>query len=545
MARKASSVHRRGTRLYTRILVSQLAVLVVAIGLGFGLFARLMRSNVYSNYEHDALTVAEAAAAEPAIRQAMAAGDPNHTVAALAEQLRRAVGASYVVVLDRRGIRHSHPDAALIGQPVSEPLIALDGKDHVGIDPGNLGLSANGKAPLRAPDGQIIGEVSAGILYKDFTATLTSNLLSVVLYGVVAVAVGVAASLLLTRRLKRHTFGLELDEIAGLLQEREATLHGIREGVVTIDPEGRVSLINDEARKVLGSARIEPFQPFADALPPGRLQELLAGTTGELVDEPVFTEDRALVVNRKAVQVGGVDLGSVITLRDRTEVVGLLGELNGIKNFADALRAQQHEHANRMHVVAGLLELGRYEEAGEYLSEVSATAAGIAETLRDSIGNPTVVALVLAKIAGASERGVLLRIEASGIAGPDSRGMLADTDIDPSMVVTVLGNLIDNAVDAVAGLPDRRGEVHVSLEDHVGDRLVLSVHDNGPGVPDPDVVFVDGYSTKQSDQPRGIGLALVQKLVRRFGGEISVRNDGGATFTVSLPVRGRQAVHRL
>ena len=544
MAVRSSSGHRRRTRLYTRILVSQLAVLVVAMGLGFGLFARLLRSNLYSNYERQALTVAQAAAAEPSISQAMAAGDPDHRVAVLAAQLRQAVGAAYVVVIDTHGIRHSHPDPGLIGQPVSEPLVALDGRDHVGLDHGNLGLSANGKAPLRAPDGQIIGEVSAGILVRHLSAELSSNLLSLVLYAVVSVAVGVAASLLLTRRLKRHTFGLELDEIAQLLQEREATLHGIREGVVATDPSGRVSLVNDEARRILGSSSIGPYQPLSDALPDGRLRDLLIGGSSELMDEPVLTDDRALVVNRKAVEVAGVDLGSVITLRDRTEVVGLLGELNGIKNFAEALRAQQHEHANRMHVLSGLLELNRYDEAAQYLSEVSATAAGVAETLRDSIGDPTVVALMLAKIAGASERGVHLHIEAAGSAGPDRLGVLAATDIDPSMVVTVLGNLIDNAVDAVAGRAG--GKVRVSLDHHVGDRLVLEVADNGPGVPDPALVFVDGYSTKPaSQQPRGLGLALVQKLVRRFGGNISVRNDGGAVFTVSLPVRGRHVVHRL
>ena len=545
MASRATSKGRRGTRLYTRILVSQLAVLVVAMGLGFVLFARMLRADLYSSYEHQALTAAQAAAEQPSIRQAMAAGDPDGTVAALAEQLRVAVGASYVVVIDSRGVRHSHPDANLIGRPVSEPLIAMDGKDHVGIDHGNLGLSANGKAPLRAPDGRMIGEVSAGIPVKQVSATLSSNLVELVLYAVAAVAVGVAASVLLTRRLKRQTFGLELDEIAELLQEREATLHGIREGVVTTDPQGRVSLVNDEARRILGPALSGPYQPLTDALPEGRLRDMLLAGPTELIDEPVLTDDRALVVNRKAVEVGGVDLGSVITLRDRTEVVGLLGELNGIKNFADALRAQQHEHANRMHVLAGLLELGRYDEASRYLSEVSATATGIAETLRDSIGDPTVVALVLAKFAKASERGVELRIEATGTPGPDSGGVLADTDIDPSMVVTVLGNLIDNAIDAVATMPRGSGEVRVSFDHHVGDRLVLEVADNGPGVADPALVFVDGYTTKHSEQPRGVGLALVHKLIRRFGGEISVRNDGGAVFTVQLPVRGRQVVHRL
>lgn len=540
MSERASGRRRRfGSRLYSRILVSQIAVLIVAMGLGFGLFARSLQGNLYSSYEHDALTVAEMTAADPRIQAAMAAGDPGHVVATLAEQMRQAAGASYVVVIDRHGIRHSHPDPALIGQAITEPVVALDGRDHVGIDHGNLGLSANGKAPLRAPDGRIIGEVSAGIAEKKVSATLMSNLPSLILYAVLAVGVGAAASLALTRRLKRETFGLELDEIAALLQEREATLYGIREGVVAADPQGRVSLINDEARKLLGAPGIHPRQPLVASLPEGRLRDLLSDPSRDLVDEPVFTDERALVVNRKAVRVGGTDLGSVITLRDRTAVVGLLGELNGIRNFADALRAQQHEHANRMHVVAGLLELGRPEEAAAYLSEVSATAAGIAETLKDGIGDPTVVALVLAKIAMASERGVRLEVEAGGSA-------LDGGEVDPGLVVTVLGNLVDNAIDAVAGQGPEPG-VKVSLTTDPDRALVIEVADNGPGVADPVMVFADGYSTKASvsGQERGMGLALVQKLVRRQGGEIVVHNRGGAVFTVTLPVRARHPVHRL
>ena len=253
------------------------------------------------------------------------------------------------------------------------------------------------------------------------------------------------------------------------------------------------------------------------------------------------------MVNRKPVRVGGVDLGSVTTLRDRTDVVGLLGELNGIRNFAEALRAQQHEHANRMHVVAGLLELGRPDDAARYLSEVSATAAGIAESLKDSIGEPTVVALLLAKMAGAAERGVRLEVE--------SEAPLTGTDTDPGLLVTVLGNLIDNAIDAAAGRsPGPAGptgghppQVRVELHHDPGRGLVLSVADNGPGVADPDLVFVDGYTTKAAaaDRRRGTGLALVQKLVRRHGGGISVANRDGAVFTVTLPLRTRRLAQPL
>src|SRR6202011_1507135 len=145
--------------------------------------------------------------------------------------------------------RYSHPNPALIGRRVSEPVIALDGRDHIGVDHGNLGVSANAKTPVRAADGPVIGEVSAGILEGQVSDQLLHELPSLLLYFACALAIGVVASLTLARRLKRSTFGLELDEIAALVQEREAMLHGIREGVITLDRAGRITLVNDEARR--------------------------------------------------------------------------------------------------------------------------------------------------------------------------------------------------------------------------------------------------------------------------------------------------------
>src|SRR5438270_7924545 len=162
----------RARRLSTRILVSQIVVLLVALAAGFYLFTRELRHDVDRGYEARALSIAEAAANDPQIRAQMALGDPNHLVAQLAESLRRATRASYVVVVDRNSVRHSHPDQSLIGQKVEEPLVALDGRGHVGVDNGHLGRSANGKAPLRAPDGAIIGEVSAGLLERNVSATV-------------------------------------------------------------------------------------------------------------------------------------------------------------------------------------------------------------------------------------------------------------------------------------------------------------------------------------------------------------------------------------
>ena len=259
----------RRRRLYAQILTGQLTVLAVTGVVGFALYARHARDDLDRQFERRALVVAEAAAAHPGIRAAMALGDPEGTVATLADDIRLATGASYVVVIDRDGRRHSHPNPELIGQKVEEPVVALDGLNHVGVDNGHLGRSANGKAPLRAPDGTLIGEVSAGILENQVSSELSRQVPLLLLYSGMALAVGVAVSVLLAQRLKRRTLGLELDEIAGLLQEREAMLHGIHEGVVTLDPAGRISLVNDEARRLLGLGAVPVGGTLDSALPPG------------------------------------------------------------------------------------------------------------------------------------------------------------------------------------------------------------------------------------------------------------------------------------
>lgn len=523
------TLHSR--RLSTQILASQLAVLILAFGVGLGFYLLSLRRSLDRQYGQAALIVANAAAAEPAIREAMAAGDPNHTVARLAEQMRRATGAAYVVVLDLNRVRHSHPNAALIGQKVSEPLIALDGHGHIGIDQGSLGRSANGKAPLRAPDGRIIGEVSAGFLESRASAQLWADLPNLLGYTGVALALGVLASVLLARRLKRQTFGLELDELSNLLQEREAMLHGIREGVLTTDPAGLISLANDEALRLLHLTEDAIGLRLADVGLPTRLRGLLTGHGSTHEDAVLLNDGACLSVSKMEVDHKGRRLGSVITLRDRTETVELLREMDSISSLADALRAQQHEHANRIHTLVGLMNLGYFDEATNYARELFETPAIIAESLRDQVTDPTVLAVLLAKHTIAREAGVRLTIE--------NPGLLNDLEIDSRVVVSVLGNLVDNAVEAARSRLDAWVTVRCARPDPL--HVQVAVVDSGPGVPPGAPVFEDGFSTK-SARPgvhRGLGPALVHRFVVQAGGSITVHNDGGAVFTVVLPARAR------
>lgn len=521
-------------RLSTQILLGQLAVLGVVSAAGLALFAQEARSSEDRQYEQRALAVASATAAMPQVAAGLVTGDPNGGLQTLAEQVRVRTGAAYVVIIDRNGVRHSHPQADLIGQRVSEPVIALDGRTHTGVDNGRLGRSANGKSPVVDAQGKVVGEVSAGILESQVAVDKARELRRLAVLAAAALVLGVLVSLWLARRLKRQTFGLELPAIAKLLQEREAMLHGIREGVVTLDPEGRVSLVNDEARRLLGFDKGGVGRRLDELVPPGRLHDLLTGDVRPGDDEIVLTDRFCLKVNRMPVHLLGRDLGAVVTVRDRTEHVELLRELDSVASLTEALRGQQHEHANRMHTLAGLLELDRPREAATYLSEVAGDAAGLAEQLRDTVGNPTIVALLLGKATVARERGATLSVTSTAPIG--------DAVVQNRLAVTVLGNLIDNAIDAVSTSPG--GLVHVELA-RTDDRFLIRVSDNGPGI-DPaarDRLFEDGFSTKpvREGGHRGLGLALVHRLVVQAKGTVVLREGLPTTFDVLLPVHGGAA----
>ncbi len=514
------------------LLWSVVGILGCTAALGGALEVRQVSAALDQQYEERARAVAGSVADIPEVRTAVQTGDPSHSLLPLAARLQQDTGAAYVVITDRSGIRYTHPTPALIGRRLEEPVAVLDGLTHVGIDNGSLGRSANGKAPIRAASNQVIGQVSVGILETTVASQLRAQIVEIAVYLLIALGVGVTVALLLARAMKRKTFGLELDEISSLLQEREAMLHGIREGVLGFDAKGRVTLLNDEARRLLGLSRQTIGAPLADTVPAGRLRDVLTGAiTGP--DQLILTEDSVLAVNRREVVIGGRAAGSVVPLRDRTEMEGLTRELDSVTGLANALRAQEHEFANRLHVIGGLLELQEVDEARQYLDTVAAGHTGSGEDLRARISPPVIAALLVAKQTVAVERGIVLIVTTqSHLDLPP--GPLVET------VMTVLGNLIDNAMDAVSEQPAPK-TVTVSIRDE--DRLTIQVSDDGPGVPEQhlDHIFADGFSTKavNPDRRRGIGLALVRRLVHRNGGDITVTAGPAPRFRVSLPVPER------
>ncbi|MGZ4165823.1 MAG: ATP-binding protein [Solirubrobacteraceae bacterium] len=509
-------------------------ILVLSTAIGVVLQTLGHRAQLEREYQQRALAIAQTFAAMPTVREALARHNPadRRELRTLAKQVRAETGATYIVVIDRHGIRYSHPDPALIGQRISEPVVALDGRNHLGVDYGKLGPSASARTPLRAPGGAIIGEVSAGIQERRVSDEVLHQLPGTLLYFAIALGIGVVASITLARRLKRSTFGLELEEIAALVQEREAMLHGIRDGVITLDRKDRVTLVNDEAARLLRLGRVDGRR-IDELVAPGRLRDLLSSAES-VVDEVVLTDDHVLVVNRMTVVRDGRELGAVITLRDRTELEGLMRELDGVEALTNALRAQQHEFSNRMHTVAGLIELGDRDGAVRYAMDVSDASGGLAEVIREQIERPELAAVLLAKTTVAAERHVALTLTR------DSR--LADAGIDVAALVTIIGNLIDNAIDAAAAGPEPAWVTVRLLADE--DAISIEVSDSGAGVPAElrQAVFGDGFTTKadRDDRHHGLGLALVHRLVRRQGGRVWIDAGNPAAFHVVLPVRRNQ-----
>jgi two-component system CitB family sensor kinase len=481
-----------------------------------------------------ALQVAETLANSGATRDALAVGLLDY-VRIAAETSRSTSGSEDVVVAgaDRTVLASADPGR------LSEPFDlgasrVLEGRAWVGDVDVADGRAAVAMAPVYSPRGDdVLGFVSVQRHYPGVLEGLSAAAPNLLTYLGLASALGIGGSLLVARRVKRQTLGLEPAEIAGLVEHRDAMLHGIREGVVGLDLQGRVTLVNDEAIRLL---RIP-----GDAL--GRtLAEL--GVTGEVADallSPGAERDRAvgsagrvLVVNQLPLTSRGRPIGSVTTLRDRTELLELRRELDLTRHVTDTLRAQAHEFDNRLHTIAGLIELGEAEEAVRFVHRISSSRSEFGGTVTSAVRDPAIAALLIAKASQAAELGVELRIV------PDSTLPALPAELSAD-VATVVGNLVDNAMDAAATAAQRWVEVELGLVDG---EIDVVVRDSGPGVP-PGMeleVFRRGVSTKgHSAQDtavpggRGIGLSLVHLVCTRRGGDVTASSAGGSVFTARLP----------
>src|SRR5882757_6921415 len=478
------------------------------------------------------IAVAENMASTPIVRDRY--GDP-FAARVLAPEVDRAValsGAGLAEILDPGGTVRVSSDPERIGRRMDlGPSRADEGRAWFGDDDIDGVHNLVGQVPILSTNGDVLAVVSVSEPYPSTWQLLSGAGERLLVYLGLGAALGVLASWLLSRRIKRHTRGLEIAEIAGLAEHREALVHSIREGVVAVNNEGDITLLNDSAQELLGvTAEAVGRRVDSVGLEPTVVEFLLSGEDGR--DVVIATRTRVLALNRQAATSQGQRIGTVTTMRDSTELAALQGQLSSHKSVTDTLRAQTHEFANQLHTISGLVQLGEYDSVRDLVGTLTRRRAEISDAVTRHVADPAVAALLIAKTSLAAESGVSLEI------GSDSH--LAA--LDPALatdVITVLGNLIDNAVDVSEGT-DRR-VVTVAVDD--AGALTISVADSGPGVPEHlrETIFARGVTSKP-DVPggRGIGLALVRLVSAQLGGAVEVLDgpEGGAVFEVRLPLSG-------
>jgi two-component system CitB family sensor kinase len=542
---------RPGVRLVTQVLLLQIVVVVLTVGIAFGVFAYVSGQRLSAEYGQRALAVARSVASEPVVRADVAryaegtltpserlteelAGGVLQSIAVESQQR---TGALFVVITDDQGIRLAHPTRDRLGQLVStDPSEALAGHEVVVQERGTLGESVRAKVPVFQPgSNRVVGEVSVGISTSAVRQQLLSDLRKAGLLVGAALLLGIVGSLLLARRWRGLTLGLEPAELAELVREQAAVLHGIGEGVLAVDKSWKTTVVNDEACRLLGISG-QPGRPVDGIGLTPRVIDVFKAV--ESTPALALVGERIVVVSARSVTRDGRDLGAVLIVRDRTDVESLTRQLDAVRSMSTVLRAQRHEFANQLHLLSGLIQGGHPDEASRYLDELlGAGPLGAGLAGMDTVHDPYLQAFLAAKAAYAREAGVTL------LLGPNT--WVSGTLAMPVDVTTVLGNLLDNAIDAArtGGGEDKRVEVELVQEQST---LHITVADSGDGVA-PDFVeqlFTEGASTKLAGGVpggRGIGLALSRQIARALGGDVRLARPGDATARM----RGAEFIARL
>jgi two-component system CitB family sensor kinase len=538
---------RVDVRLATQILLLQLAVVLLTLAVAFALIGFIYHHRLIDQYGARCRDIARVLADAPAVRTDVAklqGVPPRAEVLAggelqrLANQVRQGTGVLFVVITNERGIRLTHPNPAELGKVVStEPSAAMTGREEILQQTGTLGPSIRAKVPvLELDSNRVIGQVSVGMSTSTVYALLRDERRLAALTGGPALLTGVVLSVLLARRWRRQTLNLQPTEMTEMVRNQEAVLHGIGEGVLAADTAGTITFVNDEARRLLeiGPSAGHPVDQIGLT---ARVLEVLRSS--DPTPRLATVGERVLVVSARPVTREGRELGTVLVVRDRTDVESLTRQLDAVRLMSTVLRAQRHEYANRLHLLNGLLHGGHHDDAAKYLEELLGSGPlGAALPGIDAIRDTYLQAFLAAKAAGVRESGVTLRI-GPGTAVPGELTLPVD-------VTTVLGNLLDNGIDAARTGASAIRLVEVELVQD-NSTLYITVADSGDGVsPDlADRIFEEGTSTKpESGLPggRGIGLTVSRQIARALGGDIRMSQAGrdgaplcGAEFVAVLP----------
>jgi Signal transduction histidine kinase regulating citrate/malate metabolism len=490
------------------------------------------------NLADKATNIARIVASSQPIIESLTGKRDEKVIQETADNIRNITSVEYVVVMDMNEIRKSHPDITKLGKHFVGGDVgdALKGHEYVSTAQGTLGMSLRAFTPIFASDGKQVGVVAVGILLNNVQQAVAQSRIIIYIGVAFGFLVGVIGAMLLAKSIKKTMFGLEPSEIAKLLEERSAMLHSVREGILAVDKDSRITLINEEAMRVFSRAGIiNPIGKKVDeCIENTRMSEVLKTGQAEL-DQEQDIKGIKILTNRIPILVKGETVGVIATFRDKTKIRILAEQLSGVRLYADALRAQTHEFMNKLHIILGMLHMKCYDELAEYINSIANKYQEQVGFVIRHIKDPVLAGFILGKMSYSREIEVeFILSEECFVPEPEEHEITHE-------LVTILGNLVDNAMEAVKDCKSKIVNLDLVYEDDI---LTIEVSDTGSGISDElkNEIFVKGYSTKGDN--RGLGLYLVQKSVERLGGNMEIISQigNGTTFTIYVPYKSKDGV---
>lgn len=518
------------------VILTFLVILVSLLVTDF-LISDKIGSSTYEQLNLKAVQIANVMANTPVVVDGLINQKEQDEIQTFSEKIREISDVHFIVVMDMNRIRKSHPDKTKIGTyyETDDTGEAFTGKIQTSVAHGSLGESLRVFSPVYSEDGKQIGVVLVGIMIDEVSNIVSQSRYSVLFGSICGLLIGMLGAVLLARHIKKMTFGLEPFVIAKMLEERNAILASVREGIFAVDRNSRITVINTEALRLFHKAGINDEAVGKDVeafVPNTRMQNVLKTGVAEL-DQEQELEGVTLLTNRVPICVNGEIVGVVATFRDKTEMRKLAEKLVDLKIYAEALRAQTHEFMNKLHVIIGMLHMQSYDELKEYVMKISHQYQLEIGTVVKKIKDPIVAGFLLGKLSWAREAGIEMELSESCFL-PD----MADSELVNDLIV-IMGNLIDNAVDAVA--KEEIKKIDISIV-QICDELKLEVRDTGGGISQEayENIYKNGFSTKGEN--RGVGLYILKRSIKRLQGRISFISEvgKGTTFYVNLPYRSKE-----
>jgi len=519
-------------RLQTTITILVCGVVALALFVTDLLISNEIGQSTEKNQSEKAMNIARMIAHSPLVLEALQQKKDEPAIQKYSNEMVKITNVEFIVVMDMNGIRKSHPSPDKIGQRFvgGDEGPVLHGREKTSIAKGTLGYSLRAFTPVFSDNGKQIGAVAVGISLNKVKQDVRNSKKIIYLAVIFGVIIGVIGAIILAKKIKRSMFGLEPFEIGKLLEERSAMLQSTKEGILAVDQEARITLINNEALRLFEEAGIQdnPVGRLVDQyLPQLQLKNVLE-TGKQRLNLEIDLSGITLFANQLPIFVGNQMVGAITTFRNKTEINKLAEELTGIKLYAEALRAQSHEFMNKLHVVLGLVHLQQYGKLADYIDQISDHLQNEVGYIVNKIKDPALAGFILGKMSYAREMGADLSFSVEDILPEPSLPEITHE------LITIIGNLTDNALESLSVQENKKVFIHFDYYDH---ELLIEVADTGPGIDKAIVeqLFLKGFSTKGKD--RGIGLSLVKSSLAKLNGQIELSTEAGkgTRFTVTLP----------